>query len=128
MGKKTVMIDSCILIEYFRKADKSKSTCFQLVNSGFDLAMSVIVKYEVYAGATPQQIKFWKDTLADVSIIPLEDHCVDEAVAINSQLKLDRKQIEIADLLIAATAISNKMPLATLNKRHFERINMLELL
>ncbi|MET7258038.1 type II toxin-antitoxin system VapC family toxin [Dyadobacter fermentans] len=128
MGKKTVMIDSCILIEYFRKADKSKSTWFQLVNSGFDLAMSVIVKYEVYAGATPQQIKFWKDTLADVSIIPLEDHCVDEAVAINSQLKLDRKQIEIADLLIAATAISNKMPLATLNKRHFERINMLELL
>lgn len=128
MGKKTVMIDSCILIEYFRKADKSKSTWFQLVNSGFDLAMSVIVKYEVYAGATPQQIKFWKDTLADVSIIPLEDHCVDEAVAINSQLKLDRKQVEIADLLIAATAISNKMPLATLNKRHFERINMLELL
>ena len=128
MGKKTVMIDSCILIEYFRKADKSKSTWFQLVNSGFDLAMSVLVKYEVYAGATPQQIKFWKDTLADVSIIPLEDHCVDEAVAINSQLKLDRKQIEIADLLIAATAISNKMPLATLNKRHFERINMLELL
>lgn len=128
MGKQTVMIDSCILIDYFRKADKSKSAWFQLINSGFDLAMSVIVKYEVYAGATPQQINFWKDTLSDVLILPLEEHCVDEAVVINAQLKLDRKQIGIADLLIAATAVSNKMPLATLNKRHFERINMLELI
>jgi len=122
------MIDSCILIEYFRKADKSKSTWFKLIDSGFDLAMSVIVKYEVCSGATPQQIDFWKDLLADVSILPLEEYCVDEAVTINAQLKLDRKQIEVADLLIAATAISNKMPLATLNKRHFERITMLELI
>ena len=115
MGKKTVMIDSCILIDYFRKADKSKSA-------------SVIVKYEVYAGATPQHIKFWKDTLSDVLILPLEEHCVDEAVVINAQLKLDRKQIEIADLLIAATAISNKKPHATLNKRHVERISTVELI
>lgn len=128
MGKKTVMIDSCILIEYFRKADKSKNTWFKLVSSGFDLAMSVVVKYEIYSGATPQQINFWKDALAAVSVLPLEEHCVDEAVTINAQLKVARKQIEVADLLIAATAIANKMPLATLNKRHFERISILELI
>lgn len=30
------MIDSCILIEYFRKTDKGKSTLIKLVSSGFE--------------------------------------------------------------------------------------------
>lgn len=52
---------------------------------------------------------------------------VDTAVTINSQLKKKRKQINIADLFIAATAVANNLALATLNKRHFDRIEVLDI-
>jgi predicted nucleic acid-binding protein len=37
-------------------------------------------------------------------------------------LKRDRKQIDIPDLFIAASALSNNIKLATLNSKHFSRI------
>jgi tRNA(fMet)-specific endonuclease VapC len=50
------------------------------------------------------------------------------AVDINNKLKLKSKQIDIADLFIAGIAMSNNMYFATLNKKHFERIDGLELI
>jgi tRNA(fMet)-specific endonuclease VapC len=48
-------------------------------------------------------------------------------VDISSALKRKRKQIDIADLFIAATAISNNLSFATLNLKHFERIDTLQI-
>ena len=45
----------------------------------------------------------------------------------NSTLKRKRKQIAIADLFIASTAIAYDLPIATLNKKHFERIDELQI-
>jgi tRNA(fMet)-specific endonuclease VapC len=53
---------------------------------------------------------------------------VSTAVEVNQALKRKRKQIDIADLFIAASAIANKLPIATLNRKHFERIDDLELI
>jgi tRNA(fMet)-specific endonuclease VapC len=53
---------------------------------------------------------------------------VDTAVTINSILKKKRKQIDLADLFITATELSHNLPLATLNKKHFERIETLSLI
>ena len=36
--------------------------------------------------------------------------------------------IDLADLLIGATAITHGLTLATLNKKHFERIKKIELI
>lgn len=50
------------------------------------------------------------------------------AVTINKSLKSKRKQIGMADLFIAATAITNNLPLATLNRKHFDRVEGLSLI
>jgi hypothetical protein len=50
------------------------------------------------------------------------------AADINSELKRKRKHIAIPDLFIAATAMANNLPLATLNKKHFERIDRLAII
>ncbi|MGN6213904.1 type II toxin-antitoxin system VapC family toxin [Parafilimonas sp.] len=97
-----------------------------LVQQGYSFAISVITKYEIYSGATTSQLSFWNSILQIVAIIPFDEVSVDTAVAINSQLKKKRKQINIADLFIAATAVANNLPLATLNKRHFDRIEALD--
>jgi len=49
------------------------------------------------------------------------------SVTINSALKKKRKQIDIADLFIAATAVAHNLPLATLNEKHFNRIDILNI-
>jgi predicted nucleic acid-binding protein len=43
-------------------------------------------------------------------------------------LKRKRKQIALADLFIAATAISNQLSFATLNRKHFDRIEELNII
>lgn len=51
MEKKIVMVDTSILIDYFRKTDKTKSEWIQLVRQGYSFAISSITKYEIYTGA-----------------------------------------------------------------------------
>ena len=63
-----------------------------------------------------------------ITVLPLDEAPVDTAVSMNKMLKRKRKQIDIADLFIAATAVANKMSLATLNRKHFDRIDTLILI
>lgn len=64
----------------------------------------------------------------NLEILPVDDLCIDAAVAIYKSLKPQNALIELADLLIGATAISNSLSLATLNRKHFERISDLTLI
>lgn len=122
MADKIVLVDTSILIDYYRKSDKTKSVWLNLVQQGYSFAISTVTKYEIYAGATPSQISFWDSILQAIIIIPFDEISVDTAVTINSALKRKRKQIDMVDLFIAATAIAYRLPVATLNKKHFERI------
>ena len=66
--------------------------------------------------------------LEAIEVISFDEASVDTAVAINTTLKRRRKQIDLADLLIAATAITHGLSIATLNKKHFDRIDTLNIL
>jgi len=58
----------------------------------------------------------------------LSSEIVKEAAKIYQNLKQMNQLIEIRDIFIAATSIVNRLPLITLNMRHFERIDSLELI
>jgi len=125
MENKIVLADTSILIDYFRKSEKSNSTLVKLYSEGYDFFISAITEYEIYSGATSSQLHFWSQVLNNSPVISFDRSAVKMAVQINKNLKLNRKQIDLADLFIAATAVSNNLPIATLNKKHFERIDML---
>ena len=127
MADKVILLDTSILIDYYRKSDKANSTWIALVRQGYKFAISSVTKYEIYTGATQSQLAFWNDVLLAMTIIPFDERCVDTAVVLNASLKRKRKQIDIADLFIAATAVSQAMSFATLNKKHFDRIDELML-
>lgn len=61
-------------------------------------------------------------------MLPLDINTIDRAVEINKSLKAKRKQIDMADLFIAATALANELPISTLNRSHFERIDNIRLI
>jgi len=128
MENKLILADTSILIDYFRKSQKSNSTLVKLFEQGYDFCISTITTYEIYSGATSSQLSFWNQILKDIKVLPFDEPAVNAAIQINQTLKLKRKQIEIADLFIAATAISNDLPIATLNKKHFERIDALSII
>lgn len=127
MENQLILVDTSILIEYYRKKNKSKTVLIQLLNKGYKFAISVVSKYEIYSGATENQISFWNSIFEMIAIYSLDEKAIDYALATNTLLKKSRNQIEIADLFIAATALSYKIPLATLNRKHFDRVESLKL-
>ena len=116
------MIDTSILIDFYRKTDKNNSVWIELVKQHYQFVISAITKYEIFSGASESQLKFWNEVLQAIIIIPFDEITVNHAVEINSALKRKRKQIALADLFIAASAVSHNLPFATLNRKHFDRI------
>lgn len=127
MEKRLIMFDTSILIDFYRKTDKANTVWFKLVKEGYEFEISVVTKYEIFVGANENQLKFWNEVMLNLSILELDDKCVTSAIEINKSLKEKRKQIDIADLFIGATAIANNLPFSTLNLKHFERIDDIRL-
>ncbi len=128
MADKIVLVDTSILIDYYRKTDKENSVWVTLVRQGFSFAISAVTKYEIYSGATANQLGFWDKIFQAINVISFDEIVVDTAVTLNSALKRKRKQVDIADLFTAATAITHNLPFATLNRKHFDRIDTLNII
>jgi len=122
-----ILVDTSILIDYFRKSDKAKSKLILLIREGYKFQISAITEYEIYAGSTPTQQGFWGDLLGKTQVLSFNQSTAQVAVQINSELKKKSQQIAIADLFIASTSIDNNIPFATLNKKHFDRIDQLQI-
>lgn len=122
MANKIILVDTSILIEYYRKTNKSSSHWFALINKGYDFSISAVTKYEIFAGATTAQLEFWNTILQEIIVLPFDENTVDIAANNNRQLKRKRKQIDLADLFIASTAVQHNLPLSTLNINHFDRV------
>ncbi len=128
MADNIILADTSIIIDYFRKSDKLNSVLIALFDQGYDFSISAITHYEIYSGATALQLPFWTDLLNNTKVLPFDQAISQIVVDINLALKRNRKQIGMADLFIAATAISTSLPLSTLNKKHFDRIDGLKLI
>lgn len=122
MAKHLILLDTSILIEYFRKQDKERSELFSLVKKGYSPRISAITEFEIYAGVVETQRPFWEALLERVEVLPFGSAEAHSAVSLQLELKRSRKQLDLPDLLIAATAMVNGLPIATLNRKHFERV------
>ncbi len=77
MADKKLMVDSTILIDYFRKTDKSKSNLISHFKNYEYLYISSVTKFEVINGATSAHLEFaikcWQDLLFWTSIRKQQD-------------------------------------------------------
>ncbi len=128
MASELILLDTSVLIDYFRKANKTNSYFYQLAASKqYAFAVSVITEYEIYLGATKSQTAFWDALFARLSLLAFDSQCAKEAVSIQQELKKRNKMIAVPDLLIGATAKSKGLRIATKNVDHFQRINNLQI-
>ena len=128
MADKKLMVDSTILIDYFRKTDKANSKLVSHFRNYEHLYISSVTEFEVVNGATEQYLKFWDGMLARFTILDFDSNAARQAARIVTQLKTKRKTIDKPDLFIAATAVVNNLTLDTLNIKHFTHIENLNLL
>ncbi|WP_041257644.1 type II toxin-antitoxin system VapC family toxin [Fibrella aestuarina] len=128
MADRIALLDSSVLIDYFRKTRKETSFFATLADQYDTFAVSVITQFEVYVGSKSAHYPFWDSLFAMFTIVPLDSSIINEALRINEQLKRGNRQIAFPDLLIAATAQAYNVPMATLNVKHFDRVAGLTLI
>jgi predicted nucleic acid-binding protein len=128
MAHELTLLDTSILIDYFRKRNKSKSTFYQLYKGKqYSFAVSSITVYEIMVGASSDQKKFWSDLLTEFDIFSFNTEIAQTAARLQQQLIAKNEMIAIPDLFIGATAMYHHLKIATLNKKHFKRIADLEM-
>jgi tRNA(fMet)-specific endonuclease VapC len=123
-----ILLDSSILIELFRKKDKTKTLFYQLAKTSDDLCISSITYYEIGIGNRKLHTEYWESLCENLRVIPFDKACSNSAVAIYLELLKANNMIDLADILIGATAVSHSIPIATLNVKHFDRIAGLEII
>ncbi len=123
-----MVIDTSIFIEHLRAKNKLKTKLYNLPSDA-ELFISAVSLYELYMGATTlEKENDVKLITEDLSILAFSDAVAVEAAKIYHQLRLSNKMIEFRDIFIAATCIVNDLPIVTLNRKHFSRINGLKIL
>ena len=123
-----ILLDSSVLIDYFRKINKSKTFFFKLASVYNGFAVPVVIHYEIIKGSNQRQATFWNNIFADIFIFPYTVSTNTHALSIGDELRKKRKSIDFKDLVIASIAVQHQLPLATLNRKHFDNISGLELI
>ncbi len=128
MASEIVCLDTSILIDYYRKKNKSHSQFYKLIEQYSSFAVSSITEYEIYVGSNKKQDQFWDDFFNNITVLPFDSEVNKVAIRIFRQLKVARKKMSIPDLLIGATAVTHGLSLATLDKTHFQWIDALQII
>jgi tRNA(fMet)-specific endonuclease VapC len=123
-----ILLDSSILIELFRKKDKEKTLFYSLAKTYKILCISSITSYEIGIGNRDSHSDYWEKLSENLRILPFDKECSDNAITIYLDLLKANKMIDLADILIGATALTHSIPIATLNDKHFNRIKGLEII
>jgi len=123
-----ICLDTSVLIDYFRKTNKDNSFLYQLRDTYTDFAVSIVTEYEIYVGCKPNQKAFWNNLFQGFTILSFDKNACQNELDIHQNLKSRNKLIDIPDLFIAATTQANDLQLATINAKHFDRIENLKII
>jgi predicted nucleic acid-binding protein len=122
-----VVVDADVFIKHWRSKNKKETLLAKLIQQRRKICVSAVAKYEVFIGAKAEDLNEWKQIFRNVTVFAFDYTAIETARNVYLQLKRENKMIDISDILIASTAMANGLPLATLNRSHFERIRGLRL-
>ncbi|MBU1085005.1 PIN domain-containing protein [Patescibacteria group bacterium] len=126
MSGKIVMVDTSMFIDFLRRRDKDNAWLYKLAKKKIDIRASILTHTELYSGKSVWgNVKAERDlekTLRGVKLIGVSEEISKLGGKIRAKLGID-----LADAIIAATAIENKLSLATMNQKHFKGIKGLNL-
>lgn len=127
MAAKDIFLDTSVLIDFLRKQDKQKAVFTHLAKE-HDLYISVITRFEIEVGLkSPQHRAEYQALLSRLEVLPVSESSIEQMVELHKYLKSNNWLVGFQDLIIGTTALHYRLPLATLNQKHFIRIPQLDL-
>ena len=124
----TIMLDASVLIDHFRKRNR-KNTFYTKIVQQYDFRLvSAVAKFEVLYETRYETVEYWNGVFATMTVVPFTDDIVSKSHEIVLDLKRKSILLDMEDIMIAASAIIYNVPLATLNRKHFERVDGLKLI
>ncbi len=126
------LLDSDTLSFYFKKYPKVVAEAQPYLQQHQIFTFSAITRFELLRGMKVRnataQLKFFDLFCRQNEIIKLNDEIIVRAADIYADLYKRGLLILDADILIAATALENNLPIVTNNESHFNRILSLQVL
>ena len=113
-----ILLDTDVLVAHLRGVEAARDWLLE-VRSRQPLAISVVTVAELTGGMrSPERRAVW-DLLATLRTEPVSDPVARQAGELMRQYRRSHSGIGLGDYLIAATATTHGLDLATLNVRHF---------
>ncbi|MDR2847977.1 MAG: type II toxin-antitoxin system VapC family toxin [Bacteroidales bacterium] len=125
MEKKLYLVDTCVFISAIR----GNADALKLINRFQGrLIFSVITEMELYVGAKTRERK--REIAKQFSVYTRCD--IDQAISLRAlqlikKYTSQKRQPQIPDMLIAATALTNDFTLVTYNTKDFDFVEQLKL-
>lgn len=107
------LVDSDIIIWYLKGREKESKLLKELSQKG-ELFFSVVTIAEIRAGLTKEA----KKVIAQLKNIFIPFDVTPEVAELAGEFK-QKYQLDIADMFIAATAVTSNLTLVTYNRKHF---------
>lgn len=121
-----ILIDSDVLIDFLRgHHERIRETFTAIQSKRLSGMVSIVSVIELYSGedsANEKKRAVLEKLLSFLDVCPITDHCARRAGTIRRNY-----QLSLADAIIAASAMEEKIPLYTLNTKHFRGIGGLHL-
>jgi len=128
VGQRDAILDSTMLIHHARTRNK-RNSFFSRSLLVYYPNLSVISIYEIEFGALRARRASDIETLqVSFNILALTEQIARRAAALEASLVHQNLQIGIKDTFIAATCLVYDLPLLTVNLRHFNRVEGLQLI
>ncbi|MCD4665225.1 MAG: type II toxin-antitoxin system VapC family toxin [Bacteroidales bacterium] len=128
MENSRILVDTSIIIDFWRKKNKQKSSLWKLQEEYF-ISISSITEFELLIGAnTQEKIQDIYTIIKHFNVLDFDSEIACFAAEIYKDLKKKNLLIDFNDIFIGATALKNKLRIATFNIEHFKRIKKLELI
>ena len=121
-----IVVDSDVLIDFLGGREPAAGRVTREIESG-NLWTTVITRFELLSGARgSREVRIVSDLLDSVKIAPLDVSAADRAALVRRILERKGVGIGMADSLIAGIALHIGAVLLTRNRRHFERVEGLD--
>lgn len=120
------LLDTDVLSAVMRRHPVAVQRAQEYLAAHSQFTFSIITRYEILRGlkakAATAQVAAFDRLCAASQIVPLTDEIVVRAAAIYADLFRHGALIGDADILIAASALTNGLVLVTNNEGHFQRV------
>ena len=115
----TILLDTSVIFDHLNGRRSRTDYLERLIDQGHLLGCCPVNITEVYAGLRPGEEAKTKAFLDSLEFYPATPEIARKAGLLRRDWRLKGHTLSFTDVTIAATAITNSLPLLTDNRKHF---------